>query len=106
MPHSKANRKIFEKNLRAKRQILLTELKTKPCHDCSQWHPPGSMIFSRARGEAKFSLCNKTSVSEAALLKASLDFDVVCSSCWRVRLSSKYKSRPLEPADEVNQSVS
>jgi len=102
MPLTEAKKRI-SRRFRAKRALMVAELKNKPCMDCGRRFPAVCMDFDHRPGEEKsFDIsvtCNARTWD--AVLAEIAKCDLVCACCHRLRTASRLVRLPTEKLPKV-----
>jgi len=83
----------IRQRLAAKRYILITQLKDRPCKDCRMKFPLCAMDFDHVRGRKQMSISQYQSFSLKKLLREIPKCDVICSNCHRIRTAKRGNHR-------------
>lgn len=76
----------------AKRQLVLNELKARPCMDCRLSFPPECMDYDHRPGTVKVrALVEMKSYSMERMLAEIAKCDLVCANCHRIRTKARRK---------------
>ncbi len=101
--HYQSNKKEYrdkarrwEKKFLESRQIILNDLKSRPCMDCGNCFPSCAMDFDHLPGTEKLynlSYLARRAVSEKVIREELSKCELVCACCHRIRTFNR--SNPL-----------
>ena len=89
---------LSQKRSRAKKKLVIDDLKNVPCTDCGNTFPPCCMDFDHIEGIKEFSIGNNLTRSLDSLLTEIEKCEIVCANCHRLRTflrGRKHESGPL-----------
>jgi len=81
--------------MRARRMVLLSEFKSRPCLDCGNTYPPYVMDFDHTRGEkvSEVGVLVTRGASVSRILAEIDKCDIVCANCHRIRTHTRREER-------------
>ena len=88
-----ARNKIYEQTIRDH----IDNLKSKPCHDCSQSFPPICMDFDHVNGQKIQSVSQLMNSNSLKRLLLEIEkCELVCACCHRIRTQNRYHNTKSE----------